>query len=69
MNPLEIPIVVVSWDANDDLWKPFFELFFTNWPGCRRLDGEALGCVGGIRRAFPTPERSFQRTPRSRAGS
>lgn len=34
MNPLEIPIVVVSWDANDDLWKPFFELFFTNWPGC-----------------------------------
>jgi hypothetical protein len=31
---MSIPIMVVSCDAYQDVWTPFFQLFFKHWPDC-----------------------------------
>jgi hypothetical protein len=31
---MNIPILVVSCDAYQDVWYPFFQLFFKHWPDC-----------------------------------
>mgnify|MGYP001243266309 CR=1 FL=1 len=31
----DVAVVVLSCDRYRDLWRPFFELFFRNWAGCR----------------------------------
>jgi hypothetical protein len=33
-NAMNIPILVVSCDAYQDVWHPFFDLFFKHWPDC-----------------------------------
>ncbi|MEO1432505.1 MAG: hypothetical protein AAFV71_26225 [Cyanobacteria bacterium J06633_8] len=33
-NKINIPIIVVSCDAYQDVWHPFFHLFFKNWSDC-----------------------------------
>lgn len=32
---LDVAIVVLSCDRYKDLWAPFFDLFFRNWPQCK----------------------------------
>lgn len=34
VSPNEVSILVVSCDAYQDLWKPFFHCFFKYWPDC-----------------------------------